>query len=41
MTLEHASTYSGIVWTLAHEDCVQAILPPVVQYKAVTDALVR
>ncbi len=39
MTLEDASTYSGIVWTLAHEDGVQAILQPVVQYQAVTYCL--
>jgi len=35
MTLLDASTCSGIVWTLQHEDGVQAILQPVVQYQAV------
>ncbi len=34
MTLLDASTCSGIVWTLQHEDGVQAILQPVVQYQA-------
>ena len=39
MTLEDASTCSGIVWTLRHEDGVQAVLQPVVQYQAVTYCL--
>ena len=39
MTLEDASTRSGIVWTLRHEDGVHAVLPPVVQYQAVAYCL--
>ncbi|KAL0019737.1 hypothetical protein WJX77_008046 [Trebouxia sp. C0004] len=39
MTLEDAGTCSGVVWTLRHEDGVQAVLQPVVQYQAVTYCL--
>ncbi|KAL3145847.1 hypothetical protein ABBQ38_015218 [Trebouxia sp. C0009 RCD-2024] len=39
MTLEDASTCSGNVWTLQHEDGVQVVLQPVVQYQAVTYCL--
>ncbi len=41
MTLEVVSTNSGIVWTLAHEDGVQAILPPVAQHQAVAVCLTQ